>query len=195
MRRIENEQVCQRSESPERTRRAFRRSFNQSEDDRRSRHGSSPRFPWGTLFAFATGPWRCHLHRYTVAGMAGLTRRVLATSAKFDLLGRIEAPELASVGQGAEDDLEIARVAVTVLDGELGDGRPGAAATGLALPLPAPGKRLGKPRRLRWATSLQKSFGVDPLLDREGKRMRWARRMPPATAGADVSCGVGPGAR
>ena len=127
--------------------------------------------------------------------MAGLTRRVLATSAKFDLLGRIEAPELASVGQGAEDDLEIARVAVTVLDGELGDGRPGAAATGLALPLPAPGKRLGKPRRLRWATSLQKSFGVDPLLDREGKRMRWARRMPPATAGADVSCGVGPGAR
>ena len=127
--------------------------------------------------------------------MAGLTRRVLATSAKFDLLGRIEAPELASVGQGAEDDLEIARVAVTVLDGELGDGRPGAAATGLAFPLPAPGKRLGKPRRLRWATSLQKSFGVDPLLDREGKRMRWARRMPPATAGADVSCGVGPGAR
>ena len=84
---------------------------------------------------------------------------------------------------------------MTVLDGELGDGRPGAAATGLALPLPAPGKRLGKPRRLRWATSLQKSFGVDPLLDREGKRMRWARRMPPATAGADVSCGVGPGAR
>ena len=80
-RRIENEQVCQRSESPERTRRAFRRSFNQSEDDRRSRHGSSPRFPWGTLFAFATGPWRCHLHRYTVARMAGLTRRVLATSA------------------------------------------------------------------------------------------------------------------
>ena len=127
--------------------------------------------------------------------MAGLTRRVLATSAKFDLLGRIEAPELASVGQGAEDDLEIARVAVTVLDGELGDGRLGAAATGLALPRPAPGKRLGKPRRLRLATSLQKSFGVDPLLDREGKRMRWARRMPPATAGADVSCGVGPGAR
>ena len=28
---------------------------------------------------------------------------------------------------------------MTVLDGELGDGRPGAAATGLALPLPAPG--------------------------------------------------------
>ena len=51
------------------------------------------------------------------------------------------------------------------------------------------------PRRLRWATSLQKSFGVDPLLDREGKRMRWARRVPPATAGADVFCGVDPGAR
>ena len=43
---------------------------------------------------FTTGPWRCHLHRYTVAGMAGLTRRVLATSAKFDLLGRIEAQSL-----------------------------------------------------------------------------------------------------
>ena len=41
-------------------------------------------------------------------------------------------------------------------------------------------QRLGKPRRLRWATSLQKSFGVDPLLDHHGQRMRWARRIPPA---------------
>ncbi len=40
-------------------------------------------------------------------------------------------------------------------------------------------ERLGKPRRLRWAASLKKSFGVDPLLDREGQRMRWARRLPP----------------
>ena len=43
-------------------------------------------------------------------------------------------------------------------------------------------QRLGKPRRLRWATSLQKSFGVDPFLDRDGQRMRWARRIPPAPA-------------
>ena len=40
-------------------------------------------------------------------------------------------------------------------------------------------QRLGKPSRLRWATSLQKSFGVDPLLDRDGRRMRWVRRVPP----------------
>jgi len=33
-------------------------------------------------------------------------------------------------------------------------------------------KRLGKPSWLRWATSLQKGFGVDPLLDRNGERMR-----------------------
>lgn len=39
--------------------------------------------------------------------------------------------------------------------------------------------RLGKPNRPRWATSLQKTFGVDPLLDRDGERMRWVRRMPP----------------
>ena len=41
-------------------------------------------------------------------------------------------------------------------------------------------ERLGKPRRLWWAASLQKSFGVDPLLDRDGQRMRWTRRVPPA---------------
>ena len=34
-------------------------------------------------------------------------------------------------------------------------------------------ERLGKPRRLRWATSMQKCFGVDPLVDRDGQRMRW----------------------
>ncbi len=43
-------------------------------------------------------------------------------------------------------------------------------------------QRLGKPSRLRWATSLQKSFGVDPLLDRNGKRMRWVGRVPPRPA-------------
>ena len=43
-------------------------------------------------------------------------------------------------------------------------------------------ERLGKPRRLWWAASLQKSFGVNPLLDRDGQPMRWARRIPPAPA-------------
>ena len=37
-------------------------------------------------------------------------------------------------------------------------------------------ERLGKPRRLRWATSIQKCFGVDPLMDRDGQRMRWPSR-------------------
>ena len=40
-------------------------------------------------------------------------------------------------------------------------------------------ERLGKPRRLWWAASLQKSFGIDPLVDRDGQRMRWTRRVPP----------------
>ena len=45
-------------------------------------------------------------------------------------------------------------------------------------------QRLGKPRPLRWATSLKKCFGVDPLLDRAGQRMRWTRRVSPARTGA-----------
>ena len=43
-------------------------------------------------------------------------------------------------------------------------------------------ERLGKPPQLRWAASLKKSFGIDPLLDRDGQRMRWDRRIPPAPA-------------
>ncbi len=39
--------------------------------------------------------------------------------------------------------------------------------------------RLRKPPRLRWAASLKKCFGVDPLMDSEGARMRWVRRLPP----------------
>ena len=46
-------------------------------------------------------------------------------------------------------------------------------------------ERLGKPRRLWWAASLQNSFGVDPLLDHNGQRMRWTRRVPPAPAGVE----------
>jgi len=40
-------------------------------------------------------------------------------------------------------------------------------------------ERLGKPRRVPWAASMKKSFGVDPLLDGDGQRMRWVRRSPP----------------
>ena len=39
--------------------------------------------------------------------------------------------------------------------------------------------RQGKPRRLSWAASLKKSFGVDPLLDSRGERMRWIGRLKP----------------
>ncbi len=39
-------------------------------------------------------------------------------------------------------------------------------------------ERLGKPRRLSWAASIRKSFGVDPLLDEQGDRMRWVGRLP-----------------
>ena len=40
--------------------------------------------------------------------------------------------------------------------------------------------RRGKPRRLSWAASLKKSFGVDPLLDSRGERMRRIGRLKPA---------------
>ena len=36
------------------------------------------------------------------------------------------------------------------------------------------------PCPLRWADSLRKCFGVDPLADRQGKRMHWAGRLKPA---------------
>jgi hypothetical protein len=45
--------------------------------------------------------------------------------------------------------------------------------------------RLGKPWPLRWAAS-KKSFGVDPLLDRDGHRMRWAHRLPPVPVPSNV---------
>jgi hypothetical protein len=36
-----------------------------------------------------------------------------------------------------------------------------------------------KPRRERWAESLMKRFGVNPLVDKCGNRMRWVGRRPP----------------
>jgi hypothetical protein len=35
------------------------------------------------------------------------------------------------------------------------------------------------PRRLPWAISLQRQFGVNPLLDSAGQPMRWSRRLSP----------------
>jgi hypothetical protein len=39
---------------------------------------------------------------------------------------------------------------------------------------------LPKPRR--WAESIKRDFGRDPLLDSKGKRMRWVRRIAPMTS-------------
>jgi len=39
-----------------------------------------------------------------------------------------------------------------------------------------------KPPRLRWATSLMKHFGVDPLLDASGQRMQWVGHRQPTPA-------------
>ena len=39
-------------------------------------------------------------------------------------------------------------------------------------------ERRDKPRRLSWAASFRKSFGVDPLLDEQGDRMHWVGRLP-----------------
>ena len=40
-------------------------------------------------------------------------------------------------------------------------------------------ERRGKPWRLSWAALIKKSFGVDPLLDSQGNRMRWRARLEP----------------
>ena len=36
-----------------------------------------------------------------------------------------------------------------------------------------------RPKPLRWADSVKRDFGHDPLLDRTGKRMKWTRRIVP----------------
>jgi hypothetical protein len=42
--------------------------------------------------------------------------------------------------------------------------------------------RRPRPKRVRWADSIKRDFGWDPLLDETGNRMRWVRRLPPTTA-------------
>jgi len=40
-------------------------------------------------------------------------------------------------------------------------------------------QKRSRPRRLSWAYSLRRDFGVDPLIDRRGERMRWVGRLKP----------------
>jgi hypothetical protein len=40
-------------------------------------------------------------------------------------------------------------------------------------------QRKPRPKPRRWADSLKRDFGHDPLLDETGKRMKWVRRIPP----------------
>jgi hypothetical protein len=40
-------------------------------------------------------------------------------------------------------------------------------------------RRPPRPKRIRWAASIQKTFGQDPLLDSDGQRMYWVSRIAP----------------
>jgi len=44
-------------------------------------------------------------------------------------------------------------------------------------------ERRPRPRPRRWADSLKRDFGYDPLLDSAGKRMKWVRRLAPDLSG------------
>ncbi len=39
--------------------------------------------------------------------------------------------------------------------------------------------RRPRPKPMRWNMSIKRDFGWDPLLDRQGNRMKWARRIAP----------------
>ena len=41
-------------------------------------------------------------------------------------------------------------------------------------------ERRGKPKRVPWAAAIKKSFGINPLVDREGQHMRWVCRLAPS---------------
>ena len=59
--------------------------------------------------------------------------------------------------------------------------------------------RQGKPRRLSWAASLRKSFGVDPLLDRRGEKaaLGWTIEAgsTPLNDAKTAACACGPSRR
>jgi len=41
-------------------------------------------------------------------------------------------------------------------------------------------RKAPRPKRIRWAASIQETFGRDPLLDSDGRRMYWVGRVSPA---------------
>ena len=43
-------------------------------------------------------------------------------------------------------------------------------------------EKRARPRRLSWANSLRKHFGVDPLVDSRGRAMHWVGRLSPVAA-------------
>ena len=43
-------------------------------------------------------------------------------------------------------------------------------------------QRKPRPKPRRWADSLKRDFGHDPLLDETGERMKWVRRLPPTVS-------------
>ena len=44
-------------------------------------------------------------------------------------------------------------------------------------------KKRTRPRRLGWAFSIRRHFGVDPLIDKNGEQMRWAGRLSATIVG------------
>jgi Putative transposase len=44
-------------------------------------------------------------------------------------------------------------------------------------------ERRPRPKTLSWRNSLRQCFGVDPLVDRSGQRMKWVRRQKPVVSG------------
>jgi hypothetical protein len=52
-------------------------------------------------------------------------------------------------------------------------------------------QKRSRPRRLSWSFSRRRDFGVDPLIDRRGKRMRWVGRLKPTLTKERNSSTVG----
>jgi hypothetical protein len=44
-------------------------------------------------------------------------------------------------------------------------------------------QRKPRPKPRRWAYSIERDFGRNPLLDHKGEKMKWVRRLPPTVSG------------
>ena len=100
--------------------------------------------------------------RHAVVGIAGGT--------DVNLLRGVEAPDLARIGQRLPGFVEIAGIAVLVLDDDLGDGRPRTAGAALRLPLAA-ARGVGFalfPGAHRFGKHALESQGVSRLLPTDG---------------------------